>query len=414
MVTPTLETDFCGVRFPNPFTLSSAPPTTTGEMIMRAFDAGWGGAVTKSLTVEAEKTVNVTPRMATVNDPQGAKPGRAQGLQNIELATTRPLALWLEEITEIRGRYPDHVIMASIMSDAESPDDWKMLTVRCQDAGAQIIELNLACPHGLPEMGMGAAIGANPDLVGRVTRWASEVADVPVIAKLTATCSDIKAVAGAAIESGAAGLVAINTVDSISGVDLDTLVPYPAVDGKSTHGGLSGPAIKPIALRCVADVARLGRPVSCSGGLWTWRDAAEFVLLGASNLQICTLVMYKGYKVVHQLERGLLRYMEEHDFDTIADFCGASLGSLVSHGELSREHKVVAWSDQEVCRQCGRCFTSCNDAGYQAITWEKGQYPVYHSEKCDGCSLCTHVCREGAIQMLTVEEAAARNAAAHV
>ena len=414
MSTPTLETDFCGVRFPNPFTLSSAPPTTTGEMIMRAFDAGWGAAITKSMTVDAEKTVNVTPRLATVDNPRGGKRGQAQALQNIELATTRPLEVWLAEIREIRARYPDHVIMASIMSDADSPDDWKMLTVESQNAGAQIIELNLACPHGLPEMGMGAAIGANPELAARVTRWSADVADVPVIAKLTATCSDIKGVASAAMSSGASGIAAINTVDSISGVDLDTLVPSPAVASKSTHGGLSGPAIKPIALRCVADIAQLGYPVSCSGGLWTWNDAAEFVLLGASNLQVCTLVMYKGYKVIRQLTRGLSQYMEERGFATIADFCGASLVHLVSHGELSRAHKVVAWSDQDVCRRCGRCFTSCHDAGYQAIAWEKKQFPVYHSETCDGCSLCMHVCPEGAIQMITPEEAAARRDAVTV
>lgn len=406
--TPSLETDFLGISFPNPFTLSSAPPTTTGEMIMRAFDAGWGAAITKSLTVDADKTVNVTPRLATVNDPRSGKRGQAQALQNIELATTRPLELWLDEIRDIRTRYPDHVIMASVMSDADSPDDWKMLTVESQKAGAQIIEINLACPHGLPEMGMGAAIGANPELVARVTGWSTAVADVPVIAKLTATCSDIRAVASAAMDSGASGLAAINTVDSISGVDLDTLVPYPVVGTKSTHGGLSGPAIKPIALRCVADIAAMGYPVSCSGGLWNWRDAAEFVLLGASNLQICTLVMYKGYKVIRQLTRGLEEYMGEHGFRTIDEFCGASLGHLVSHSELDRDYRVVAWSDQDVCRQCGRCYTSCNDAGYQAISWNKKEYPQYHSDKCDGCSLCMHVCPEGAIKMLSPEEAEAR------
>jgi dihydropyrimidine dehydrogenase (NAD+) subunit PreA len=290
--------------------------------------------------------------------------------------------------------------MASIMSDADSPDDWKRLTVETQRAGAQLIELNLACPHGLPEMGMGAAIGADPELVGRVTRWSTEVAEVPVIAKLTATCSDITAVAAAAMSNGASGIAAINTVDSISGVDLDTFVPYPAVGDKSTHGGLSGPAIKPIALRCVCNVAQLGYPVSSSGGLSTWRDAAEFVLLGASNLQVCTLVMFRGYSVIRRLSRGLLKYMEEKGFATIADFCGKSLANFVTHGELDRDHKVIAWSDQEICQKCGHCFTSCRDAGYQAITWEKKQYPVFLAEKCDGCSLCVHVCTEGAIRML--------------
>ena len=402
VTTPTLETEFCGVRFPNPFTLASAPPTTTGEMIMRAFDVGWGAAITKSLTVGSENTVNVTPRLAALEDPWGRKKGRPYGLQNIELATTRPLEVWLEEIREIRERCPDNVIMASIMSDAHSPDAWQMLTVETQNAGAQIIEINLACPHGLPEVGMGAAIGANPELVGRVTRWCADVAEVPVIAKLTATCSDIKEVARAAMSNGASGIAAINTIGSISGVDLDTLVPRPIVGAQSTHGGLSGPAIKPIALRCVCDVAQLGYPVSCSGGLWTWRDAAEFVLLGASNLQFCTLVMFCGYAVINGLKRGLLKFMEEKGFETIADFCGKSLDSFVAHGDLSRDYKVVARSDQTICRKCGRCYTSCCDAGYQAITWEKKQFPGYLSDECDGCALCVNVCPEGAIQMVEV------------
>lgn len=400
MTTPTLATEFCGVRFPNPFTLASAPPTTTGEMIMRAFDAGWGGAITKSLTVDSERTVNVTPRLATVYNPRARKRGRPDGLQNIELATTRPLHVWLDEIREIRARYPTNVIMASVMSDADSPGDWQMLTTETQAAGAQIIELNLACPHGLPEMGMGAAIGANPELVGRVTRWAAEVADVPIIAKLTATCSDIKAVAIAAIDNGASGIAAINTVDSISGVDLDTFVPYPTVGTTSSHGGLSGPAIKPIALRCIADTAQLGHPVSGCGGLSTWSDAAEAILLGASNLQFCTVVMFQGYRVIRQLERGLLRFMEQKGFETIAEFRGRSLGNLVAHQDLDRDHKVVAWSDQEICRQCGTCFVACRDAGYQAISWEKKQFPVYLTDKCDGCSLCYHACPEGAIKMV--------------
>ena len=400
MATPTLETQFCGVRFPNPFTLASAPPTTTGEMIMRAFDAGWGAAITKSLTVDSENTVNVTPRLALVEDPRDTKKGQLSTLENIELATTRPLEVWLREIAEIRERYPNNVIMASIMSDADSPDDWKRLTIETQIAGAQIIEINLACPHGLPEMGMGAAIGANPELVGRVTRWTTEVAQVPVIAKLTATCSDIKAVARSAMTNGASGIAAINTVDSISGVDLDSLIPYPIVGDKSTHGGLSGPAIKPIALRCVCDVAQLGYAVSSSGGLSTWRDAAEFILLGASNLQICTLVMFRGYSVINRLTRGLLEYMEEKGFDTIADFCGKSLANFATHSELSRDYQVIAWSDQEICQKCGHCFTSCRDAGYQAITWEKKQFPVFLADKCDGCSLCVHVCTEGAIRMV--------------
>jgi dihydropyrimidine dehydrogenase (NAD+) subunit PreA len=202
------------------------------------------------------------------------------------------------------------------------------------------------------------------------------------------------------MDNGASGIAAINTVDSISGVDLDTLIPHPIVGDKSTHGGLSGPAIKPIALRCVADIAQLGYPVSSSGGLSTWRDAAEFVLLGASNLQVCTLVMFRGYTVINRLTRGLLEYMEEKGFDTLSDFCGKSLANFVTHNELSRDYQVIAWSDQEICQKCGHCFTSCRDAGYQAITWEKKQFPVFLADQCDGCSLCVHVCTEGAIRMV--------------
>ena len=399
MGTPTLEVKFCGVTFPNPFTLASAPPTTTGEMMMRAFDAGWGAAITKSMTIDVKNTVNVTPRMAPVYNPRGGKKAKMFGLQNVELATTRPMEVWLKEIREMRTKYPDNVCIASIMSDANSPEDWKKLTVDSQNAGAQIIEINLACPHGLPEMGMGAAIGQNPELIARVTKWCTDVADVPIIVKLTAIVSDIKQAAKAAMSNGASGITAINTVDSISGVNLDSFVPYPIVGDKSTHGGLSGPAIKPLALRAVSNVAELNYPVSSTGGLWTWKDAAEFILLGSSNLQICTLVMFEGFQVISKLKKGLLNYMDTKGFDSISDFCGKSLTHLSNHSELSRDYKVKAALNPETCTKCGKCFISCRDAGYQAITYEKKENPVFLADKCDGCGLCQYVCPFNSIEM---------------
>ncbi|GAF77879.1 unnamed protein product, partial [marine sediment metagenome] len=323
-----LSVNFCGVKFQNPFVLSSAPPTITGEMIKRAFDAGWAGAITKTLA--REEIANVKPRLASLAYPGSPEePKKIYAFENIELISDRPLSVWLEEIEDIRKSYPDHVIIASLMDDASHPEGWKEMAKKVEDAGVTMIELNMSCPHGMPEHGMGAAIGQDPKLAGMVTKWVAEAVKIPVMAKMTPNIADVAQPARACAENGAAAISAINTVGAIIGVDLETFVPKPPVAGYSSHGGLSGRAIKPIALKAIATIGQaVDVPISGIGGIATWEDAAEFLLMGASTLQLCTEVMVRGYDVIEDLKDGLSNYMEEHGFVSIKDMVGLGLEKL--------------------------------------------------------------------------------------
>ncbi|HDZ89177.1 MAG TPA: NAD-dependent dihydropyrimidine dehydrogenase subunit PreA [Deltaproteobacteria bacterium] len=389
-----LSVEFCGVKFRNPFVLASAPPTTTGGMIGRAFKAGWAGAVTKTLLVDASTITNVTPRLASLGFKGQAPDSKVNyALENIELVTDRDLAVWLKEIEDLKKKFPEHVIIASIMDDAGEPKGWQRLAKQCQEAGTDMIELNMSCPHGMPERGMGSAIGQDIDLAARVTGWVAEAVDIPVMAKMTPNVTDVGVVAKACVDAGADAISATNTVASIIGVDLETLSPLPSVSGYSAHGGLSGPAIKPIALKAVATIAEATDvPISGIGGITTWEDTAEFILLGASTLQVCTAVMMHGYSVVDNLVEGLAGFMKRKDFATISDMVGVSLKKLVPLGELDTKTRLVARIDNTICAQCDACFISCRDGGYQAIT--RGSDKVYKvTEKlCSGCSLCVQVC----------------------
>jgi len=387
-----LSVDFCGVKFQNPFILSSAPPTTTGEMIKRAFDAGWAGAITKTLA--REETPNVKPRFGSLSYPGSPEePKKIYAFENIELITDRPFSVWLEEIEDIRKSYPDHIIIASLMDDASHPEGWKELAKKVESVGAHMIELNLSCPHGMPEKGMGAAIGQNPELSGMVTKWVTDVVKIPVMTKMTPNVADISQSAKASVENGASAISAINTVAAIIGVDLETFVPKPAVSGYSAHGGLSGRAIKPVALKAVATIGQaVDVPISAIGGIATWEDAAEFILLGASTLQLATEVMVRGYGIIEDLKDGLSNYMEDHGFASIKDMVGVAQKKLKALSDLSKEYKVVSSVDESKCVKCDICYISCQDAGYQAISLREDRIPIIDEEKCTGCSLCYQVC----------------------
>src|SRR6201981_945322 len=299
-----LTTNFPGIRCPNPFWLASGPPTNCGEQVMRAFDAGWGGAVWKTL---GEPIVNVTSRYSSV-DWNG---GRMMGLNNIELITDRPLDVNLREITEAKKRYPHHAVIASLMVESKR-EAWHQIVRQAEDAGSDGLELNFGCPHGMSERGMGSAVGQVPEYTQMITEWVKEAARTPVLVKLTPNITDIRTVARAAKRGGADGLSAINTINSITGIDLDTLTPRPDVDGKSSHGGYCVPAVKPIALNMVQQVtadAASALPFSGIGGIETWRDAAEFILLGSGTVQVCTAVMHYGYRIVEDMAEGLESWM---------------------------------------------------------------------------------------------------------
>jgi len=362
-IAPDISVRFAGKIFsPNPFWLASAPPTNCGEQVMRAFDAGWGGAVWKTI---GDPITNVSSRYSSV-DWNGQ---RMMGLNNIELITDRPLDVNLREIAEVKKKYPKQTVIASLMVESKR-EAWHKIVQQSEDAGADGLELNFGCPHGMSERGMGSAVGQVPEYTEMITSWVKEKARTPVLVKLTPNISDIRVVARAAKRGGADGLSAINTINSITGIDLDTFIPRPNVDGKSSHGGYCGPAVKPIALNMAHQVqsdpeSRL--PLSGIGGISDWRDAVEFLLLGCSNVQVCTAVMHYGYRIVEDMIDGLTNWMREKGFARISDFQGLTVSRVQEWKHLNLNYKIVARIHEEKCIGCELCYTACWDGAHQCI-----------------------------------------------
>ena len=369
--TPDLAVDFAGIRSPNPFWLASAPPTNGGEQIMRAFDAGWGGAVWKTI---GEPIVNVSSRYSSI-DWNGQ---RMMGFNNIELISDRPLADNLREIAEVKKRYPRQAVVASLMVESKR-EAWHTIVQQAEDAGADGLELNFGCPHGMSERGMGSAVGQVPEYTEMITAWVKEKARTPVIVKLTPNISDIRVIAHAAKRGGADAVSAINTLNSITGIDLDTFVPRPTVDGKSSHGGYCGPAVKPIALNMVQQVANdpeSALPISGIGGIASWQDAAEFILLGCGTVQVCTAVMHYGYRIVEDLIDGLSGWMAQKGFSSIDDFRGRSVPRVTEWKHLNLSYKIVARIDTATCIGCDLCYVACWDGAHQCIHLDRATGPV--------------------------------------
>lgn len=384
-----LRTNLAGIKSPNPFWLASAPPTNSGYQIMKAFDTGWGGAVWKTLGVPV---VNVSSRYGSVN----YRDKRMVGFNNIELITDRPLRDNLREISEVKKRFPDHAVIASLM--VETREEWHNIVRDVENAGADGIELNFGCPHGMCERGMGSAVGQEPKVLQMIVEWVKEVAKVPVITKLTPNISDITRPARAARAGGSDAISLINTIQSIVGVDIDNFVPYPIVDGKSTNGGYCGPAVKPIALNMVKNCAQhpeVNLPISGIGGVENWRDAVEFILLGATSVQVCTAVMHFGFGIIRDLKSGLERYMDEKGFATLDDFRGKALPNVKHWEDLNLKYKVTASINESKCIGCQLCYTACEDGAHQAITLSSdpaNRIPSIIDENCVGCNLCSLVC----------------------
>ncbi len=341
----TLETTVNGLTFKNPFVIGSGPPGTNANVIRKAFDEGWGGVVAKTISMDASKVTNVAPRYARMR-AQNSK--EVFGWQNIELISDRPFETWLEEFDSVKQSHPDGMLIASVMEEYDK-ERWIEMIQRCQEVGVDAFELNFSCPHGLPERKMGAAMGENPDIVGEVTGWVMEAATIPVWAKMTPNITHIADPGKRALVAGADGLAAINTILSVMGVDLETLRPQPTVEGYSVPGGYSCKAVRPIALRMVMELARMmedgfkDRTISGIGGIETGEDAAQFILLGAHTVQVCTGVMIHGYGMVKEMCADLLSFMEKHDFETVDDFRGASIPYFSTHADLvSRQAKAKA------------------------------------------------------------------------
>ncbi|HJY86861.1 MAG TPA: NAD-dependent dihydropyrimidine dehydrogenase subunit PreA [Candidatus Acidoferrales bacterium] len=393
-----LRVSFCGLESPNPFWLASGPPTNTAGQVLRAFDAGWGGAVWKTI---GEPIVNTTSRYGGI-DLNGVK---IMGFNNIELISDRPIEDNLREIYEVKKRYPKHLVIASLMVESKR-ESWHEMVKRAEGAGSDALELNFGCPHGMSERGMGAAVGQVPEYTEMITSWVKEAARTPVIVKLTPNVTDITRIAAAAEKGGADAVSLINTINSLMGVDLDTFAPRPTVAGKSSHGGFCGPAVKPIALHLVSTVAKKVRiPISGIGGIGYWNDAAEHIALGASTVQVCTAAMHYGFRIVEDMIDGLSQYLESHGFRTIEDFRGRAVPNVVEWGDLDLNYKIIAEIHPELCIGCQLCYVACEDGAHQCIAPHsaagngkvnihgKGVHvPRIIEEECVGCNLCALVC----------------------
>lgn len=389
-----LSTSFVGIHSPNPFWLASAPPTDKAYNVHRAFEAGWGGVVWKTLGEAGPPVVNVHgPRYGALlsNDR------RLLGFNNIELITDRDLELNLREMTEVKRAWPDRALVASIMVPCNE-EAWKTILRRVEDTGCDGIELNFGCPHGMSERGMGAAVGQVPEYIQMVTAWCKQYSKLPVIVKLTPNITDIRCPARAAKAGGADAVSLINTINSIIGVDPYTLTMSPATGGMGSHGGYCGPAVKPIALNMVAEIARdpqtAGLPISGIGGVGTWRDALDFIALGAGTVQVCTAAMVYGFKIVQEMSSGLSDYMDDMGFTRVSDIVGRAVPTVTDWRYLNLNHVSKAVIHQDLCIQCGRCHIACEDTSHQAITATKNGQRHFEVKEADcvGCNLCVNVC----------------------
>src|ERR1700722_36760 len=406
-----LSVKFAGVTSPNPFWLASGPPANTGGQVSRAFDAGWGGAVWKTI---GEPIVNTSSRYGAI-DINGVK---MMGLNNIELISDRPIDVNFREIYDVKKRFPKNLVIASLMVESKR-ETWHSMVQRAEDAGSDALELNFGCPHGMSERGMGAAVGQVPEYTEMITSWAKQAAKTPVISNQTPNVTDITRIAAAAEQGGADSVSLINTINSLMSVDLESFAPTPNVAGKSSHGGYCGPAVKPIALHLVSSVAKkINIPIVGIGGIGNWKDAAEHIAVGATCVQVCTAAMHYGFRIVEDMADGLIAYMDSHNYRTIEDFRGRAIPNVMDWGDLDLNYKVIAHVDEKLCIGCQLCYVACEDGAHQAIARASAlngdskknpngmevHVPKIIDDECVGCNLCALVCPvEGCITMVQVD-----------
>lgn len=389
-----LAADICGVPLENPFLLSSSVVASTYDMCARAFEAGWAGAVFK--TVCPFDIHEASPRFAAVTGDTGS----FIGFKNIEQLSEKTVDENMDIVRRLKEKYPDKAMIVSIMGRNEA--EWEELSLVCQEAGADGVELNFSCPN-MADDGLGSDTGQVPELVEKFTAAAKRGCIIPVIAKLTPNVANMSEAAEAAKRGGADGISAINTIKSVMGVDTDTFVSSPDVNGMSAVGGYSGRAVKPIALRFITELGHnsdlKGMHISGIGGIETWRDALEFMLLGAGSVQVTTAVMKYGYRIIEDLVSGLDLYITQKGYANVSDVIGLGLPYVSGTTDaLERDSVVFPMFDREKCTGCGRCVISCRDGGHQALGMSGERRIIMDGKKCVGCHLCTLVCPEGAVR----------------
>jgi len=394
-----LSVNFAGIHSPNPFWVASAPPANTAYQCHRAFEAGWGGLVWKTI---GDPIVNVSSRYSSL-DIAG---NRMVGFNNIELISDRSIEINFKEIKECKKRWPNRALIASLMTDTK--ENWHEMLARALDSGADGVELNFGCPHGMCERGMGSAVGQNPDVMETIVGWVMEVTQLPVIVKLTPNVTDVTRPARAAKKAGANAISLINTINSITQVNLDTMCPEPYVAGRSTHGGYCGPAVKPIALNMVQSCAidpEVGLPISGIGGISNWKDAAEFIALGSTNVQVCTAIMHYGFRIVEDMIDGLNDFLDSKGMKSVNDLRGLAVQSVQKWETLDLHYQRIAKIDYDKCIGCNLCYIACEDGAHQAIALVSPNghglgpgrlpgkvIPQIKEKECVGCNLCSLVC----------------------
>ncbi|MFC1746552.1 NAD-dependent dihydropyrimidine dehydrogenase subunit PreA [Candidatus Riflebacteria bacterium] len=396
-----LSIEMCGVKFINPFLLSSSPVSNTAEMVGRAFDAGFGGVAYKTIVDHRTKIIHPAPRMAGYN--YGNQ--KLTGLQNIEQTSDRTMDDNFQDISFLKKNWPKHIVISSIMGFKRS--EWVELGKRSEDAGADMLELNFSCPHMTVE-GSGMKVAQAFELVEDFTQAVREVVSIPILAKMTPNVTDVTRPALFSKKGGANGLTAINTVAAITEIGLDDYVPLPNVKGKGAMSGFSGPAIKPIGLRCVAELAKsdeLNMPISGVGGIETWVDVVEYLLCGSSTIQITTGVIHYGYRIVEDLAEGLSDFMIAKGFNSVSEIVGKAIPNVHPTDAFDLSYQGVAAFDMDRCVGCGQCHIVCFDAGGQAIQWDKEQRrPIPDDDKCVSCMICSFVCPIDNPALITFKE----------
>jgi len=406
-----LSINFAGIKSPNPFWVASGPPANTAYQAQRAFDAGWGGVVWKTI---GDPIVNVSSRYSALN--LGTM--RMAGFNNIELISDRSPETNFREIAEVKKRWPNHAVIASLMVDTR--ERWHEFVKRSEDAGADGIELNFGCPHGMCERGMGSAVGQQPAVAEKIVGWVMEAAKIPVITKLTPNITDVTFAARAAKKAGSNAISLINTINSITQVNLDNLCPEPFVGGLSSHGGYCGPAVKPIALNMVQSCAadpEVRLPISGIGGIGSWRDAAEFIALGCTSVQVCTAIMHYGFRIVEDMAEGLSDYLDSKGMKSVNELIGKAVPTLQKWETLDLHYKRIASIDYAKCIGCNLCYIACEDGAHQAIALVSSNghglgpgrvpgkpIPEIKDAECVGCNLCSIVCPvDNCITMVSID-----------
>jgi len=394
--TPSLEVEFANLKFQNPFILASAPPTRNASMVERAFEAGWAGAVIKTIPSDSlmQRGMSEEPRPLLELYRSGT---RRVGMGNISIMGEWRIEDWAAALPALKARFPDRIVLASIGAEMIR-DDWQSMAIQVTRAGFDGMELDLSCTHATLGKEVPLIVGEDPKLTRQLVGWVTEVSDLPIIPKLPATVRDWKAVLKACQEAGAAGTAAINSLSALMGVNLETMEPLLNVSGKSSYCGYSGPGIKPIALRVISQMHKHGNlPISGIGGISSWQDATEFLLLGAKTVQVCTAVMWEGYHIIGKMTAGLQKYMQKKGLASIDEIVGIANEHIVdSVFQLEPDYKLVSFVT-EACTGCERCVTACADGAYQAIMMNQDNRAVVLDERCVGCALCIQVCPANAI-----------------